>query len=631
MCGIGGYIDFDKQLNYFDLEKMAKQLSHRGPDGSGMSELKSDYATLGFVHTRLSIIDLSSSANQPMTSSSGRFTITFNGEIYNYKEIKRELEGLGILFKTNSDTEVILESIAYWGIDSINKFIGMFSFALYDSSEQKIYMVRDRAGVKPFYYYYNNNSLLFASELKAFTVVSRFQKTIDKNGVALFLQYGYIPAPYSIFKHTYKLMPGSYLVIDLKTKSLTTSKYWNLNSIYEHNKNTNQSNEKQIITDLNELLVSSINYRTVADVDVGVFLSGGYDSSIALAIYAQNYKSKCQAFTLGYDNREFDEIDDAKAIAKHLRVEHHTMVASINDIKETIEKIPVITDEPLADQSIIPTYLVSRFASKKVKTVISGDGGDEIFGGYPRFYSILNRFNEYQKIPGFAKTSAANLLKLSSLSKTNTRAYNLKNSLIAKNVQAYSKSASQIFNENEIRNLLGIIPASKGSAFDNLVKLDNPDYLKELCLLEYQTYLTDNCLAKVDRCSMASALEAREPFIDHRIIEFASSINSAKSNLNNEPKYLLKKIADLYFPENYLNRPKKGFGIPMKSWLSNELSYLVDELISDNYISKLELISESYISNIINSYKSEQTYNSTQRLWCIIVLNKWVKTYFFSN
>src|ERR1700741_3589744 len=354
MCGIGGYIDFNKKLGKSDLELMAKQLSHRGPDGHDASALNSPSASIGFVHTRLSIIDLSTSASQPMKDASGRYTITFNGEIYNYKEIKHELEALGVTFKTSSDTEVILESIAKWGFAAIHKFIGMFAFALFDNQDDKIYLVRDRAGVKPFYYYHLNNTIAFASELKAFDTLGCFEKKIDKNSVALFLQFGYIPNPHCIYQNTYKISPGSYLTIDLKTEHITQTKYWDLNKIYKENKNSNHSDEGKIISDLNELLISSIKYRTVADVDVGVFLSGGYDSSIALAVYAKHYQQKCQAFTLGYDNKDFDEIDDARAIARHLGVEHHAYRTTFSDIKDTIERIPEIAAEPLADQSIIP-------------------------------------------------------------------------------------------------------------------------------------------------------------------------------------------------------------------------------------------------------------------------------------
>ncbi|MCX6723491.1 MAG: asparagine synthase (glutamine-hydrolyzing), partial [Candidatus Staskawiczbacteria bacterium] len=396
MCGIIGIRDFRNKISPQILSKMTDILSYRGPDDSGI--YIDEKNNVGFGHRRLSILDLSSAGHQPMSDDNENIWVTFNGEIYNFKEIRKELENKGHRFKSNSDTEVIVKSYEEWGIEAVKKYRGMFAFAIWDKTKEKLFLVRDRAGVKPLYYYHKDNLFLFSSELKSFHQHPKFEKEINFDALALFLQFGYILAPHTIFQDAYKLNPGHYLEID-KNGSLKEIKYWDITDYYLE-KPINKP-EDEIEKELEQILIESFNYRMVSDVPVGVFLSGGIDSSLVAALLQTNSKNSIKTFTIGFNEKEYNEAPYAKKIARHLKTDHNEIYCTSKDALEIIPKLSEIYDEPFGDSSSIPTYLVSKFARQQVKVALSADAGDELFCGYSRYELLNNYYKIIQKTPSF--------------------------------------------------------------------------------------------------------------------------------------------------------------------------------------------------------------------------------------
>jgi asparagine synthase (glutamine-hydrolysing) len=387
MCGITGFIDFSKQSSRETLVAMRETLIHRGPDDQGEAILDTPAARVGLGFRRLSIIDLSPLGHQPMTNDANGDVVMLNGEIYNYKEIRKELEALGHSFKSNSDTEVVLKAYMQWGKKSVDRFIGMFAIALYSKNANRIIFFRDRAGVKPFYWYWQDGLFLFASELKAFHAHPLFKKEIDINALSLFLQHGYISAPWCIFKNAHKLMPGHTLTVNLENQEMNIEKYWDITDQYNQPKLDIPFSEAVDTTE--KVLSSSFQYRMVADVPVGVFLSGGYDSTCVTALLQNNATRKIKTYTIGFRETAYNEATYAKAVAEHLGTDHHEYYCTISD---AIDIVPILSDyydEPFGDSSAIPTLLVSRIARQHVTVALSADGGDEIFAGLPTTCTVF--------------------------------------------------------------------------------------------------------------------------------------------------------------------------------------------------------------------------------------------------
>lgn len=385
MCGISGFVDFAKNSNQQLLEKMNRIMAHRGPDGEGYAMYQTNNAVIGLGHRRLSIIDLSEGGKQP--KSYKNLHITFNGEIYNYLEIKKRLEDKGHIFNSHSDTEVVLHAYEEWGLEAVQQFVGMFAFVIYDDIANKLIAYRDRAGVKPFFYYYNNNVFLFASELKALMQHPAFEKNIDLNAAAIFLQIGYIPAPHSIFNNTYKLKPGHYLQLDFAAKNLSVAQYWNVYDAY--NKPLLNISFEEALLETEKIITSACQYRMVSDVPVGVFLSGGYDSSCVTALLQKNNTEKIKTFTIGVPDDGLNEAPFAKEIATYLGTDHTEYYCTHKEAIDIIPQLPFFYDEPFADSSAIPTTLVSKIAREKVIVALSADAGDEVFAGYNRYDYLI--------------------------------------------------------------------------------------------------------------------------------------------------------------------------------------------------------------------------------------------------
>lgn len=625
MCGLAGFCDFKKQSERGTLLKMTSVLSHRGPNDNGCELIDTSHALVGLGHRRLSILDLSLKGHQPMHFRN--IKLIFNGEIYNFKSLRKELKLKGYDFDSNSDTEVILKGYHCWGLSIVDKLIGMFAIAILDMENQELFLIRDRAGVKPLYYSWRNNLLLFSSELKSFHEHPRFEKNIDENSLSLFIQYSYIPAPYTIFKDTYKLEPGHILRISLKNQQFEKIKYWD--AVEAYNKPKLNVSESDAIEMTENLMRSAYEYRMVADVPVGIFLSGGYDSSSVAAILQYNRTDKLKTFTIGYHESDYNEAIEAKKIANYLGTDHHEWYVTAEDAANVLNQLPEIYDEPFADNSTIPTILVSKFASNEVKVALSADGGDEIFAGYNKFNQSLKYTTSIapwiQKILG----STMNIIRPEYIPYLN-RGYNFetryeKMKLIwsAADPVLAMKYISQYITESEANIYLKNHFTKYSTRFDAGAEVNHEnDALNRMLAIDYQTFLSDNNLVKIDRATMSVSLEGREPMLDHRLLELVSSLPSNLKIKNGVNKYLLKKIVHKYIPKDLMERPKKPFIAPLTVWFKNSLKEQTIEYLNEDSLKKQGIFNHSEVIRYRDRYLRGEKVNY-QKLWNILVFQLW--------
>ncbi len=625
MCGISGLIDFKNSSTKEILEKMTDILHHRGPDDSGYYFEQLNSCQIGLGHRRLSILDLSPLGHQPMMYNN--FIITYNGEIYNFQEIKADLERCGDRFLSNSDTEVILHAFEKWGLEAIHKFNGMFVFAIYDKKDEKVYIYRDRAGVKPLYWYWKRGAFLFASELKSFHQHPSFEKEIDLDSLGLYLQYGYILQPHTIFKNTYKLKAGHYLEINLKNSEIKESKYWDVIDFY--NKPQKNVKEEEALENIEELLKSAFNYRMVSDVPVGVFLSGGYDSSIVTAILQHQRKDKIKTFTIGFHEKGYDEAPFAKKVAQYLGTEHTEYYCTQKDALDIIPKLPEIYDEPFGDSSAIPTTLVSQLARKHVTVSLSADGGDEIFAGYPKHGNILKAYRILEHTPNLIKNLVKNSMNFINLNKIpylkniknlKFRYDKINNIIDSKSIIDCLKLTNQHFSNKEISTLFINKLSSIKIEFDK--SLVDSDYLNQILALDYKTYMIDDILTKVDRATMSVSLEGREPLLDYRIIEYVAGLSGDLKYKNGIKKYLLKTITHKYLPKELMDRKKMGFSAPIFDWFKMELKEYFLDYLSENRLKKEGIFNIKNVINLRDLYLNGSNEN-IQRLWFILMFEMW--------
>jgi asparagine synthase (glutamine-hydrolysing) len=620
MCGITGFIDFNKKITPQQLNAACKVLHHRGPDDGDIAIFETPEATVGIGHRRLAILDLSPLGHQPMYSDDKSVIIVLNGEIYNFKEIRIDLIAKGYRFSSDSDTEVVLKAYQQYGTDCLHKFIGMFAIAIYDINLQKVFLIRDRPGVKPLYYYFADGCLLFASELKAFHQFPNFKKEIDEVAVSLFFKYGYIKAPYTIFKNAHKLLPGHIATLSLKDQSLKFVQYWNVLDYYK--KPIVSIDETEAVNELETLCTSAFQYRMVSDVPVGVFLSGGYDSSLLAAILQKNNTSKINTFTIGFKDKEFNEANHAKNVAKYLGTNHNEYYCTTKEAEEIIPLLPFFYDEPFGDSSAIPTILVSRFARKQVTVALSADGGDEIFAGYER-YDQLTTINKLQtKLPYFLRKAGAKLLL--SLPGITMRHRKMAALLTENNILATSDLISEHFFRDDLHKLISKKSLHNEPLNDFALVIPDLAMINSLLAADYKTYLPDDILTKVDRATMSVGLEGREPFLDHRIIEWAAQLPVNLKYNNGNKKYLLKQLAHKYLPVDIMNRPKMGFGIPFGNWLKGNLKPLLLETVSEENLAKQNVLNKKHVLDLLDKYL---TGNSTDdwQVWLIFIFMLWWK------
>lgn len=612
MCGLLGIVDYKKSINASLFNEMLNSLKHRGPDDEGVEVFSLDSCAIFLGHRRLSIIDISSNGHQPMFYE--HLAIVYNGEVYNFEEIRQDLISEGYSFDSNSDTEIILKSYHFWGIDCVERFRGMFAFAIYDSEQQEIIIFRDRVGVKPLYYSLTDDAFMFSSELRPLLNYSDFNKEIDFEAVSSYLQFGYIHAPKTIFKSVQKLLPGHYLKYDIESKILVKECYWNINDFYE-----NQVAREDITEELEATIIEAFNLRMIADVPVGVFLSGGIDSSLVAAIVQKYSKIPINTFTIGFEDKKYDESNYAKEIAKYLGTNHTELICNKEDALAIITKLPKIFDEPFADSSAIPTVLVSELAKKQVSVVLSGDGGDELFCGYPSYVLMEKRFKLLSRVP-FRKK----LRKISNIfpvpifiqNKFNGKLYNkaikIKNMLDHDDIVNTFKVANSVFSKDEIKGLI---------REDYFFSKDIPattSNLEKMMISDFKGYLPDDLMVKIDRSTMSASLEGREPLLDHKIIEFAASLPvSYKKN-----KEILKSILGHYIPEELFLRKKQGFGIPINDWLREDLKYLVDQYLGEELIKKYNVFDYGYISKLLEAFYAKK--NDDNKIWVLLMFQMWL-------
>lgn len=636
MCGISGYVDHKKQSGRDILEKMNGLIAHRGPDGEGFAQFEKDGFQVGLTHRRLSIIDLTEGGKQPQSYQS--LHITFNGEIYNYNEIKKELGEKGHQFKSHSDTEVILHAYSEWGTAALNKFIGMFTFVIYDEAKQVIFACRDRAGVKPFFYYLHDGLFLFGSELKSLMQHPRFKKEINRDSIAAFMQFGYVPTPHCIFHHAHKLQPGHYLEFDLKKRALTTHQYWNVYDAY--NKPKLKIDLPEAIEETEKLLISAFQYRMVSDVPVGVFLSGGYDSSCVAALLQKNNQVKIKTFTIGVPDEGLNEAPFAKAIAAHLGTDHTEFYCTHKEAIEIVPQLPFYYDEPFADSSAIPTTLVSRIAREKVTVALSADAGDEIFAGYNRYDYVLRYGKKIQSLPKFMRRSAAAMMDL--IPAASIPVLNRKYLFHSR----YEKLKTLFQNPSELNILMSMTRQMSGKPLEKLflepigqleTAFDCTDLKKEfatplsvMLAIDYQTYLLDDILQKVDRAGMSVSLEGREPFLDQRVIEWAAQLPDVYKYNKGNKKFILKEIVHRYIPPAMMDRPKMGFGIPIGDWLQKDLKHFVDQYFDESFIKKQGIFDNKEIQRIRGSFYNGKV-ERAEKIWYLLMFQMWYDKWMNNN
>jgi len=625
MCGISGFIDFTNNSSNDILRNMSSTLAHRGPDDEGLQFFQRTNHQFGAGHNRLSIIDLSPQGGQPMQYQNN--WIVFNGEVYNFEEIKKELVVKGHTFIGMSDTEVVLHAYTQWGANCLSKFIGMFAFTIYNGDSNELFCARDRAGVKPFYYYWDTGLFLFASELKAFHKHPAFKKQLNLEAVESFVQYGFVPNTQCIFNNCFKLLPGHYMKFDLLRKEFHLTKYWDVTDHYCKPKLQLSFEEAKKETEL--ILDSVFNYRMIADVPVGIFLSGGYDSSLLTVLLQKNRSAKLDTFTIGVNDGRYNEAPFARKIAEFIGTNHHELICDPADALDVVNDLPDVFDEPFADSSAIPTILVSNMARKKVKVALSADGGDEIFAGYNRYDYLMRYHAQINNLPSVVRLTTYSCLKYAPLDKMfglkkRNKLEKLKELIKDPTLDNFIHQLNSVFTNTELKELISQSDARGKKQLTIIGKDNDLSPLSYMMMVDYKTYLTDDILQKVDRCSMSQSLEAREPYLDHRLIEFVAQLPDDHKYHKGVKKHLLKEITHHYLPKNLLDRPKMGFSIPIDHWLSFELKELLTEHLSEEKLKTQGIFNVNYVLKIRNAFVKGET-GYAIRLWHLLMFQMWYK------
>ncbi len=613
MCGFVGKVNFNRDC-YVDkslIKAMCDSLEHRGPDDEGFFV----NGNVGLGHRRLSIIDLDT-GHQPIFNEDGSIVIVYNGELYNFSELKRDLLSNGHKFKTNTDTEVIVHLYEEHGESCLTRMNGMFSFALWDKNQEKLFLARDRIGIKPLNYYIDNDKVVFGSEIKAVVKDASVPNTIDLSSIDLYLSYGYIPAPFTIFENIRKLLPGHYMTV--QNGQHRVKEYWNIKYDYQHNRRIEEDEEN-----IFNILRSSVEMRLISDVPFGAFLSGGVDSSAVVGIMSQICDRPVKTFSIGFNEDEYNELDDARYIAELFKTDHHEEVVK----PDAIELVPELVryyDEPFADSSSIPTYYVSKLAREHVKVVLSGDGGDELFAGYTR-YLTSQRDKAYLKLPEFIR---CNLIgTLGQIMPKSVKGRNYFRYIAQDELQRYFSKIS-CFSDYRKRELYT-------NDFANSINRWIPDYIDDVkdkdivtqyLYFDSKTYLPDDILVKVDKASMARSLEVRVPILDYRLIEYAATIPPDRKIKGINQKAIFKGALSKLLPDRVFTKKKHGFGVPLDKWFRNELKdYAYDNLLS-KAASERGYFQKKNIRYILDEHQLGNRDNSFH-IWALLFLELWHQQY----
>lgn len=643
MCGIAGFIDFSCGTNGDRLQaiaaRMTESLLHRGPDDGGIWMDPDAGVALG--HRRLSILDLSPQGRQPMRSECGRYVIVFNGEIYNHNDIRRELDRQDpTAWRGRSDTEVMLAAISRWGVESsVERFNGMFAFALWDRTERSLHLVRDRLGEKPLYYGWSGTHFLFGSELKPLRRHPQFEGRINRNALALYMRHNYVPAPHSIYEGIFKLPPATILKVG-DSKPSSPRPYWSAEKEAVRGMADPVASAEAAVAQLDVLIRNSVKLKMEADVPLGAFLSGGIDSSVVVAAMQAQSSRSIKTFTIGFNESAYDEAVFAKAVAGRLGTDHTELYVTPQEAQAVIPKLPTIYDEPFSDSSQIPTFLVSQLARRQVTVSMSGDGGDELFGGYNRYFWGNDIWTAIGWLPPRCRAAIARGMTAVSPAAWD-RAWNASGPLLPPRMR-------QRLPGDKIHKLAGIIAAaSQNDLYRRLIsQWENPsalvlgcrepdnsmsvetrsfsDFSQRMMIHDTLTYLPDDILVKVDRASMAVSLESRVPFLDHRIVEFAWRVPMSMKIRSGQGKWILKQVLARYIPKTLIDRPKMGFGVPIGDWLHGPLREWAEALLDENRLREEGFfdpkpIREKWAEHLTGKRKWQH------HLWTVLMFQAWLE------
>lgn len=633
MCGIAGFYSRtttrgDKTR---DLGQAVAALDHRGPDDRGVWN---DDPGVGLGHARLSILDLSSRGHQPMVSENGRLVMVFNGEIYNFVAIRKVLEALGHHFRGTGDSEVILAAFQEWGLDAVHRFIGMFAIALWDRHERRLSLLRDRLGVKPLYYGWDGETLWFGSELKALRAFEHGQPAVDQAALAEYFQFGYINAPRSIYRNVFKLPPGYWLEIDM-TAEPKLHRYW---SVLDVVNDPLAAPEDQLADELEALMIDAFRLRMVSDVPVGVFLSGGLDSSLVTAILQKHSGATIHTFTIGFNEPQVNESRHAREVARFLGT-HHT--EHILETDEAMRILPIwgqLYDEPFADDSGIPTYLVSKVASEEVKVVLSADGGDELFSGYNSYTGMLERLRKRELLPTLVRHGLGELLKRLPLNeldgaatpslfphrlqqairrRVTRRACQIRDNLAAESNGEFYETAFSRWRSREVAELIG-----SSERVRETTDFYPGCFAEQMCLWDIHNYMPGNILTKVDRATMAVSIEGREPLLDHRIVEMAFRLPIGLRRGALGTKHLLRRVLYKYVPRDMVERPKMGFAVPLLEWLRGDLAHLLEEHLNPSDVARQGILDPRVVQRTLEAFRHGDDY-LVNKVWTLLAFQLW--------
>ncbi len=648
MCGISGFFPCAKtDKNISTLKSMSDALTHRGPDGEGVW---SD-GIVGLSHRRLSIFDLNS-GSQPMLSHSKRFVISYNGEVYNFRHLKQKLVAQGVTFSTNTDTEVVIESIEFWGLNkALSLFHGMFAFALWDTQKLILTLVRDRMGEKPLYYGWHQKTFMFASELKSMKCHPDWNATIDRNALSKLLRYNYIPAPSTIYSGVNKLEPGCLISFDLSNNNCQQHKeqWFSYASLVNNSKSEIYTGSFIDATNtLDELLNKAIKTQGVADVPLGVFLSGGLDSTLIASIMQSQSDLPIDTFTMGYENTDYDESVQARKYSKYLGTSHTEMIVTSEDALSVIPGLSSIFDEPFADASQIPTLLVSSLAKTKVKVALSGDGADEMFGGYNRYFFGESMHNYMRFAPNIVRRIISFILKSVSPSKWDAcfsmlnnlflqrinarhpgeKIHKISSLLLAKNEYEFYSILVSSWHENN--PVIGAGPANSVLARHCDLWSSSHHFSENMMNMDAVTYLPDDILVKVDRCSMSVGLESRAPFLDYNVVDFATKLPLSYKVNGKKGKLLLRSVLNRYVPENMHTRSKKGFSAPIHDWMRGPLREWSEDLLSEDLLKRQGFFNVKLIRGAWKDHLSQKS-NNQYLLWSVLMFQSWIDSEKFGS
>ena len=644
MCGITGFYSESENSCRSLLFKMSNIIESRGPDHYG--EFISDNRRLYLAHQRLSILDLSDAGAQPMVSANKRFIIVFNGEIYNFRELKEDLLNSGIAnnFRGNSDTEILLESISFWGIeDTLSKLNGMFAFALYDLDKNKIIFARDRFGEKPLYIYSDHRSFAFSSQLKPIEFFTD-NLTINQSALGAQLSYSYIPAPHSIYNEVFKLIPGHFLEIDLtnihKVNYSSSKPYWRMEELVKRSLDNRRQfeNASQVKSETKKILTKSVKQRMISDVPLGSFLSGGIDSTCITALMQEQSDQKVKTFTIGFNDANYNEAQHAKKIAQHLGTDHHEMYVDANDMLDLIPKLSDSYDEPFSDSSQLPTLIVSKLAREQVTVALTGDSGDEVFCGYNRYSVGATLYDSFKSTPIAVRRSLGAAAQLCS-----PISYSILLSTISTLIPKLKKYKRFGDNVHKIARVIDF--KDEADLYRKLISTSSESYLThevqdivteimeafapsdihitdKMMWQDSVGYMRNDILTKVDRASMAVSLETRIPFLDNHVVEHAWSLPLAYKQCNGLSKSPIRDIVSDYVPDQIMNRPKAGFGVPIDSLLRNQLRDWAENLLSEDALSKTGFIDVEKVRKVWISHLSGRV-NQQYTLWNILMFQQW--------